>query len=156
MTNAMRKDLNEIGGNLKFVKNSLVNVATKEYPNRALMGNLLHGQVCLIYSDSENPLDTIKVAKKLEEKHEGLALLGGAYENTLITREKIMEIVNLPDLITLQGTLIQTLMEPSMRAAQAFDSPRTSLAQSLTMSLQAPSKNFLRAGTVYSERLAES
>lgn len=61
MTNDLRRELAKANGKLKFIKNSLVNVAAKEYPNRALMGNLLHGQVCLIYSDAEDAIATIKV-----------------------------------------------------------------------------------------------
>jgi len=60
-TNAMRKELAKGNGSLKFIKNSLVNVAVQEYTHRSLMGNLLHGQVCLIYSDADDAIQTIKV-----------------------------------------------------------------------------------------------
>jgi ribosomal protein L10 len=60
-TNAMRKELAKGNGSLKFIKNSLVNVAVQEYSHRSLMGNLLHGQVCLIYSDADDAIQTIKV-----------------------------------------------------------------------------------------------
>ena len=63
-TNQMRFQLSKTGGSLKFIKNSMARVAAKEFPDRVLLGNLLHGKTILIYSDAEDPIATFKVIKR--------------------------------------------------------------------------------------------
>jgi ribosomal protein L10 len=66
--NAMRIELSKAGGHLKFLKNSLAQAALAAggdagsfTANRAAMSALMNGQVCLFYSDAEDPMAMFKV-----------------------------------------------------------------------------------------------
>jgi len=67
--NSMRIELSKVGGHLKFLKNSLAQVALSEsknvglHNNREVMSSLLNGQVCLLYSDAEDPMALFKVSQ---------------------------------------------------------------------------------------------
>lgn len=89
MCNELRAELSKSDGKLKFLKNSLASVAAKKVtnvkkerreggsfpkvspstsfifylkmPERAPLANLLHGQVCFIYTTGDDPMATIKV-----------------------------------------------------------------------------------------------
>eukprot|EP00619_Florenciella_sp_RCC1007_P016130 CAMPEP_0205940216 /NCGR_PEP_ID=MMETSP1325-20131115/51785_1 /ASSEMBLY_ACC=CAM_ASM_000708 /TAXON_ID=236786 /ORGANISM="Florenciella sp., Strain RCC1007" /LENGTH=93 /DNA_ID=CAMNT_0053310743 /DNA_START=62 /DNA_END=339 /DNA_ORIENTATION=+ len=41
---------------LKFVKNSIANIALKDFPKRKVLGNLLRGHNAIIYSDHDSPV----------------------------------------------------------------------------------------------------
>lgn len=102
MTNQMRAELGS-KGKMKFLTNSITKVAIKEFPGRSSLAHLVHGQVCLLYSNEADPIALFKVdncvqffkfdchnvsrrfahqaVKDIEAKHDSFAILGGAFEN---------------------------------------------------------------------------
>mmetsp|Transcript_44606 Transcript_44606/g.100736 ORF Transcript_44606/g.100736 Transcript_44606/m.100736 type:complete len:190 (+) Transcript_44606:95-664(+) len=154
-TNQMRFQLSKTGGSLKFIKNSMARVAAKEFPDRVLLGNLLHGKTILIYSDAEDPIATFKAAKKLEKEHDGLSLIGGALESTLLTHEGIAKAVELPAMDVVRGDLVGALIGPKYQLAQALEAPKMNTARTLVQSLDTPAIKFARASKARAEQLEE-
>ena len=110
-----------------------------------LLGNLLHGQVFLIHSNTDDGVSALKAAADLASTYPSVALLGAAVDNTLLTTEGITAATKLPSLETLHGDLIGSLLGPSYQLASTLEAPKINVAATLARSLEAPSRDAVRA-----------
>jgi|MDSY01.2.fsa_nt_gb ribosomal protein L10 len=143
--NEMRAALSQKDHGMKFVKNSIARKAVEDFEDRKLLGNLLHGQVFLIHSNTDDGVSALKAAADLASTYPSVALLGAAVDNTLLTTEGITAATKLPSLETLHGDLIGSLLGPSYQLASTLEAPKINVAATLARSLEAPSRDAVRA-----------
>ena len=157
--NDMRNRLNLAGGGMKFVKNSLAAVALQDMPARGLLERLLRGQVCLIYADPAredgDPMAVLKAAQKLEEEFDGMAILGGAFEDTLLTRAGLLKAADLPPLDTVRANLVGSLKGPAYNLTEALNAPKMRTARALTAALNAPALDMANIAERHAQKLGE-
>ncbi len=145
MLNQIRSDLSAKNHKMKFVKNAVARKAVEDMEERRLLGNLLHGQVFLIYSDDEDGVSALKEASTVAENYPNVALLGAAVDNTLLTMEGIREAIKLPPLQQVHGDFIGALLGPSFQLASVLEAPKREIAGALARSLKRPSLDAARA-----------
>ena len=143
--NEMRARLNAQNHGMKFVKNSLARKAVEDIEDRKLLGNLLHGQVFLIHSDADDGVAALRAAADLAEAYPGVALLGAAVDETLLTMEGIGAATKLPPLQDVRGDLLGALLGPSFQLASALEAPKRQIAGALAASMDKPAKDTARA-----------
>mmetsp|Transcript_34891 Transcript_34891/g.80829 ORF Transcript_34891/g.80829 Transcript_34891/m.80829 type:complete len:245 (-) Transcript_34891:212-946(-) len=107
---------------LKFVKNNIANVALQELPKRKVLGNLLKGHNAIIYSDHESPVAAFKAVQAVEKEFPNVMVLGGAFGDSLLSREGIKEAIKLPDMEELNVELISAMLAPAASLAGTLKS----------------------------------
>jgi large subunit ribosomal protein L10 len=153
--NQVRWAMLPAGGKAKRIKNTLAKIALKDLPKRQPIENIIHGNVIFLYlGTGSDPMEIFRIAKSLEMKFDSLAILGGAFGDTLLTRDGVLKVTEIPTLETLRGDLIGALISPQYSLAAALNMPKQAAA-ALARGLQSPAMAMARSGTLRAKQLED-
>ena len=124
--------------NMKFVKNAVASVALRDFPDRSPLGNILVGQTALLYSDNEDILKPLQTVTNIQKDYDQIMILGGACEQTLLTREGIESALKLPSMTELQRELLGLLMSPAHNLTSSMQSAHG--AKELVRAMEEPGR----------------
>jgi large subunit ribosomal protein L10 len=127
-TNALRRQVREVGGKVKVVKNRLAKLALKDTPSEGLAG-LFVGPTIIAFSD--DPVAAPKVTVKFAEQNDKLVLLGGAMGDRILDVAGVKALAALPSLDELRGQLIGLIQAPASKVARVISTPAGQLARVL-------------------------
>ncbi len=105
----IRQELRKIGAKIFVTKKTLAKIAFKE-ENIDFDPLSLEGEVGFVFG-FEDGLSAIKTAHRFA-KDEKISLLGGVFENSVMSAEEIMQIATLPSKEELLAKLIGTMSAP--------------------------------------------
>ena len=121
----LRKTLRQKKARMCSSRNSLMRVAFKGTPYVSLTEGL-SGQTAVIFT-SGDPADIAKVLVEFAKKNENFVFCGGVLENSLLRKEDIKRISDLPSKEVLIAQLLGTLQAPMTRLARALNGKTTEL-----------------------------
>lgn len=105
----LRKKLKGMGGNIKSVKKTLVNIGLKKSgfnPNKNF-----EGEVALVTA-FEEPIKPIRSVYEMALKNDNLKILGGIFENKFIEKEEVIALAQLPTRKELLLKLVGSIASP--------------------------------------------
>lgn len=118
----LRRDLREVKGNCKVVKNNILRRALNENGEDGLE-EILVGPNAVILTN-ENYLDTLKVVYKFSKAHENYKIKGGYIEGKLVSVDEILTLAQLPSREELLSKLAGSLLQTIAKLAVAVDQVR--------------------------------
>lgn len=92
-----------------------------------------HLRQAIMFSPEVNPKQLLKFERKIPEFH----LLGAVVENRIVSRDQLVQMVDMPSLDQLRGELVSVLQSPASRTTQLLGSNQ----QQLTANLQQYTKD---------------
>lgn len=112
-TEELRSNLSEYDAQFHIVKNTILNVVSKQrnYPN---LDEWLSGPTAIV-SGGDNAPGVAKVLKNFSEEKEKVDLKVGLLNNAVIAPEQIAELAKLPGLDTLRAQFVGLLNTPAQR-----------------------------------------
>ena len=122
---SLRKTLRQKKAKMCASRNSLVKVAFKG-TNYASLTEGLIGQTAVIFT-SADPSDIAKTLVAFSKKNENFIFCGGVLNSSLLRKEDIQRISNLPPKEVLIAQLLGTLQSPMTRLARALNGKTTEL-----------------------------
>ncbi len=122
---SLRKTLRQKKAKMCASRNSLVKVAFKG-TNYASLAENLSGQTAVIFT-SADPADIAKVLVAFAKKNENFVFCGGVLDKSLLRKEDIKRISDLPSKEVLLTQLLGTLQSPMTRLARALNGKTTEL-----------------------------
>ncbi|MBU3968945.1 50S ribosomal protein L10 [Patescibacteria group bacterium] len=112
-TTSIRKELRKNNIGYFVAKKTLVG---KALDGKKFEGEIpkLEGELGLVYSDDQ--LSPAREIYNFSKKHkEKLSILGGIFENKFQNKEKITELAQIPDILTLRGMFVNLVNSPIQR-----------------------------------------
>jgi large subunit ribosomal protein L10 len=117
----LRKQVKEIGGQLKVAKKTLINLALEKF-NLKLEGEThqipahklwpgLSGQVAIIFA-FEDPILPLKKAYQFSQTNENLKIISGIFDGRFIGKEEILTLAQLPNREELLTKLVGSIANP--------------------------------------------
>ncbi|MCL2818992.1 MAG: 50S ribosomal protein L10 [Actinomycetia bacterium] len=107
----LRRELHEVGGDLRVYKNRLVQIALRENAQPA-MDDLLLGPSAFVFI-AEEPVASAKILAKFAKDHPALEMKGGLVQNEVIDTDQIKALSKLPSREELIAKLLGTLTNPA-------------------------------------------
>lgn len=111
----LRKDLSKLGAKVSATKNRVAKVALKEV-NQEKLAESIGGQTVFVWTNA----DSVAVSKKLIEFSkgcEGLVIKAGLYEGSLLSKDDIKRLSDLPSREVLISQLLALMLSPVSRLA---------------------------------------
>jgi len=106
----LRKRLKEEGCRLVVGKKTLFNLALKDgkidFDSKGLQG-----QVGFIFG-SEDEISPAKISHKFSKENENLKILGGFFENNIITKEMVLTLAQIPSREELLSKVVGSISSP--------------------------------------------
>jgi large subunit ribosomal protein L10 len=115
----LRKQLREVSGELKVVKNRLTQRALQETGCEAL-DDLLAGPTAVVFGFGE-PTGPAKVCSKYAKDVEHLQVLGGLLDKKRISAAKVAALAKLPGRTELLSMMASTMKAPARQMATAMN-----------------------------------
>jgi len=106
----LRKILKKAGCSFIIAKKTLLNIALKERKIN-LNTRELEGQVGLIFG-LENEVSSAKLSYKFQKENGNLKILGGFFENNIISAENVLELAKIPSKQELLAKFVGTISAP--------------------------------------------
>ena len=122
---SLRKTLRQKKARMCASRNSLVKVAFKG-TNYTSLAEGLNGQTAVIFT-SADPAGIAKVLVEFAKKNENFVFCGGVLDKSLLHKEDIKRIADLPSKEVLIAKLLGTLQSPMTRLARALNGKTTEL-----------------------------
>ena len=122
---SLRKTLRQKKARMFASRNSLVKVAFKGTDFASLAENL-SGQTAVIFT-SADPAGIAKALVEFAKKNENFVFCGGVLDKSLLRKEDIKRIADLPAKEVLIAQLLGTLQSPMTRLARALNGKTTEL-----------------------------
>ncbi len=122
----LRRQMGAAGATFRVTKNRLVRRAV-EGTSFAMLADLFAGQSAIAYSD--DPVAAARVAVSYAKENEKLMVVGGALGGSLLDRDDIRSLAELPSLDTLRAGLVGLLNTPATRIAAVLQAPAGQLAR---------------------------
>lgn len=119
---ALRKSLKEAGCNLKIAKKTLVRIAFGQ-SNISFWNKIkavVPGQLALVLG-IEDEIAPARIANNFAKKQENFKILGGIFESRFITKEKVLELANIPPRNELLGRLVGSIFSPMSGFVRVLD-----------------------------------
>ena len=116
---SMRRDLRKAGVDYRVAKKTLTNIVFK---NSSITGDMpvLEGELAIAYSDDE--VAAAREIYSFQKKFDGsIEIQGGVFQNELYSREKMVEIAQIPGERTLRGMFLNVINSPIQGLAIALD-----------------------------------
>ena len=106
----LRKKAREKGIDYKIAKNTLFKIAAK---NAGISDdeNAFNQPIAIAFGYGDE-VDTPKVLKEFSDSNENLQIIGGIIEGNYVSREKILQLANLPSREELYAKIVGSLSSP--------------------------------------------
>jgi large subunit ribosomal protein L10 len=124
----LRSKLREKNAEMKVGKKTLMKIAAKELNLPEISDDMMEGPVACIFS-FEDPVAGAQIAAKYGKDHEQVKLIGGLFENALLTKQQAMTFATLPTKQVLLATFAMMIRSPLTKFASAVSSPLSSFAR---------------------------
>ncbi len=124
----LRSKLREKNAEMKVGKKTLMKIAAKELNLPEISDDMMEGPVACIFS-FEDPVAGAQIAVKYGKDHEQVKLIGGLFENALLTKQQAMTFATLPTKQVLLATFAMMIRSPLTTFASAVSSPLSSFAR---------------------------
>ncbi|HZP45251.1 MAG TPA: 50S ribosomal protein L10 [Candidatus Binataceae bacterium] len=125
----VRRRLRAINGELQVAKNTLVRLALKDSPYRALDANL-GGPISLILSYAD-PVELAKTLGSFRDLGEKFKIRGGVLDGRPLTPQEINALAALPPREVIFAQLLGLLQAPATRLARLLNEPGSAVARVL-------------------------
>lgn len=122
----LRRAMRAAGGTIQVAKNRLTKLATKGTAFEGI-NPLLLGPTILAYAP--DPVSPAKVVQAFADKHDAMAILGGAMPGKLLDAKGVKTLSALPSLDVLRGQLVGLLQAPATKVAGVVQAPAGQLAR---------------------------
>ena len=127
----LRRSLQEAGASYQVVKNTLLNLATKDTNYQLPITNdLLAGPTAVVLSNDDE-IKSLKALYNFAREHTALQVKGGFFEGAFLAAEKLKEIAELPSREELLAKLLGMMQSPIVRLVNATKSGQAELVQVL-------------------------
>ncbi len=109
----LRNELKQLDGRLQIVKKTLLKKALEGLKDRPFIEKIeeIEGQLGLAFGFSDE-IAAAKTCYKVSQENEDLKILGGILGKDILTKEKIIELAQIPSQPELLGRLVGTLTAP--------------------------------------------
>ena len=122
----LRRQMKAAGGTVKVAKNRLVRLALAGTPSAGI-ADLFKGPT--VVATSKDPVSAAKVAVAFAKEHDKLVILGGAMGSTVLDRNGVKALAELPSLDELRATILGLIQAPASRIARLVKEPGAGLAR---------------------------
>ncbi len=120
-----RNRMREAGGSVRVAKNRLAKIALEGKPCEG-MGQYLKGQMVLAYS--EDPVAAAKVVEAYAKDNTKLEVVGGAMGETILDREGVKAVSDMPSREELIATVVSMIGAPAGNLVSAINSSAANIA----------------------------
>ncbi|AIL64922.1 Ribosomal protein L10 [Rickettsiales bacterium Ac37b] len=124
----LRRRIDEIGGNFKVTKNSLVRLAVMNTGFEPL-SSLFLGPTAIAFSD--NSVALAKIMVDYAKENEKLIIKGGIIDSKLIDTNDIKALAALPSIEELRAKIIGTIIAPATKLVSVLQAPAGQLVRML-------------------------
>lgn len=121
----LRNQMRASGGMVRVAKNKLAKIALKGKPCEG-MASILTGQTVIAYA--ADPVTPAKVIEAFAKKNDKLVVLGGAMGETVLDREGVRTLSNMPSREEVLASIVGALIAPASNLASAISAPATNIA----------------------------
>lgn len=125
---SLRRNMLELGGEIKVTKNSLAKIATKDTSCENIIDDF-SGQTAI--ACSTDPVVAAKGLVEYAKENPKLKIISGVLNGEKIDEDKIKILAKLPSLDELRSKIICTINTPSTRIAGVTQAPASQLARLL-------------------------
>lgn len=125
----LREVIKQKGGQLKVVKNNLLEIIFKNL-GFELPESIFEGTTAVAYT-LEDQIELIKEIYKFTKENENLVIKGGIVDNEFYTEERIKILAQLPSKAELYAKLLYLLNSPKIRLVYALKNPMYRLIYTL-------------------------
>jgi large subunit ribosomal protein L10 len=122
---SLRKNLRQKKAKMYASRNSLVKVALKGTEMAALAEDL-KGMTAFVWTDADAS-EVSKLLVKFAEKNETFAIRGGVFQKSLLRKEDVKRLADLPAKEVLMAQLLGTMQSPITRLARTLNGKTTEL-----------------------------
>jgi large subunit ribosomal protein L10 len=120
-TNALRRQLRDVGASLLVVKNSLLARAAENTP-LADVTSFLEGPTALTLAE-DDPVGAAKVLLEFAKEHPALEFKGTILEGAVISEEDLKALSELPNRETMLSILLATFNAPIQSFVRVLNAP---------------------------------
>jgi len=121
----LRAQMREAGGSVRVAKNRLAKIALEGTPCEGI-ADLMTGMTVLSYS--EDPVAAAKVSEAFAKKNSKLAILGGAMGSTVLDRDGVKAVSEMPSREELIASIAGCIGAPASNIAGAIGAPASNIA----------------------------
>ena len=125
----LRAQMREAGGSVRVAKNRLARIALEGTPCEGI-ADLMTGMTVLSYS--EDPVAAAKVSEAFAKKNSKLAILGGAMGSTILDRDGVKAVSEMPSREELIASIAGCIGAPASNIAGAIGAPASNIASILS------------------------
>lgn len=125
----LRSKMRGAGGTVKVAKNRLAKIALEGTEAEGI-SDLFVGQTLIAYA--EDPVTAPKIASDFAKANKKLVLLGGALGSTVLDKDGVQALAELPSLDELRAKLVGMIQTPATRIASVVSAPASQLARVLS------------------------
>ncbi|RFU12176.1 50S ribosomal protein L10 [Rhodobacteraceae bacterium W635] len=125
----LRAQMREAGGSVRVAKNRLAKIALEGTPCEGI-ADLMTGMTVLSYS--EDPVAAAKVSEAFAKKNSKLAILGGAMGSTVLDRDGVKAVSEMPSREELIASIVGCIGAPASNIAGAIGAPASNIASILS------------------------
>lgn len=122
----LRSQMRNAGGTVKVAKNRLVKIALEGTEAEGI-SDLFIGQTLIAYA--EDPVTAPKIASDFAKGNDKLVLLGGALGSTVLDKNGVKALAELPSLDELRAKLVGMIQTPATRIAAVTAAPAGQVAR---------------------------
>lgn len=123
---ALRSQMRDAGGTVKVAKNRLAKIALKGTEAEGI-SDLFSGQTLVAYAT--DPVTAPKIASEFAKTNDKLIVLGGALGSTVLDKNGVKALAELPSLDELRAKLVGMIQTPATRIASVVSAPAGSVAR---------------------------
>ncbi len=122
----LRRKMREAGASFKVTKNRLTRLALQGTQYEPI-ADLFTGPTAIAYSD--DPVAAAKVSVSFAKSNEKLVVLGGALGTTVLDKDGVKALADMPSLDELRGKLVGLLQAPATKVAGVLQAPAGQMAR---------------------------
>ena len=122
----LRRKMREAGASFKVTKNRLTRLALQGTQYEPI-ADLFTGPTAIAYSD--DPVAAAKVSVSFAKSNEKLVVLGGALGTTVLDKDGVKALADMPSLDELRGKRVGLLQAPATKVAGVLQAPAGQMAR---------------------------
>lgn len=128
--NAVRSEFQKKNSSYQVVTNRLFTLAAAQEGIEGI-GEMLEGQVGIVYTGEEQSVDILKYLVKFKKKNAAMSLLGGILDGSLYSAGELETLSRLPGKDMMRATVLGALQAPLSNFAQVAGQRLLSLLYAL-------------------------